>query len=52
MRGHFADLNATRRHGGKTWIAPKVMIREDVSNPKYARIDMAESLHIEGITFP
>lgn len=31
MRGHFADLNATRKHGGKTWIAPKVMIREDVS---------------------
>ena len=30
-RGYFADLSATRRHGGKTWIAPKVMIREDVS---------------------
>ncbi|PIL23340.1 hypothetical protein GSI_14651 [Ganoderma sinense ZZ0214-1] len=29
MRGHFSDLNATRKHGGKTWIAPKVMIRED-----------------------
>ncbi|KAI0676381.1 ATP10 protein-domain-containing protein [Trametes maxima] len=28
-RGYFTDLNATRRHGGKTWIAPKVMIRED-----------------------
>ncbi|KAI0703700.1 ATP10 protein-domain-containing protein [Cerioporus squamosus] len=28
-RGYFSDLNATRRHGGKTWIAPKVMIRED-----------------------
>ncbi|RPD61372.1 hypothetical protein L227DRAFT_592925 [Lentinus tigrinus ALCF2SS1-6] len=28
-RGYFYDLNATRRHGGKTWIAPKVMIRED-----------------------
>ncbi|KAI0754405.1 ATP10 protein-domain-containing protein [Daedaleopsis nitida] len=28
-RGYFADLSATRRHGGKTWIAPKVMIRED-----------------------
>ena len=31
-RGYFSDLNATRRHGGKTWIAPKVMIREDVSS--------------------
>ncbi len=30
-RGYFTDLNATRKHGGKTWIAPKVMIREDVS---------------------
>ncbi|KAI0631215.1 ATP10 protein-domain-containing protein [Trametes polyzona] len=28
-RGYFADLSATRRHGGKTWIAPKVMIRQD-----------------------
>ncbi|KAL1949056.1 hypothetical protein VTO73DRAFT_10862 [Trametes versicolor] len=28
-RGYFTDLNATRKHGGKTWIAPKVMIRED-----------------------
>ncbi|KAL6302989.1 ATP10 protein-domain-containing protein [Sparassis latifolia] len=28
-KGYFADLNATRRHGGKTWIAPRVMIRED-----------------------
>jgi hypothetical protein len=29
-KGYFTDLNATRRHGGKTWIAPNVMIREDV----------------------
>jgi ATPase complex subunit ATP10 len=29
-KGYFRDLNATRRHGGKTWIAPTVMIREDV----------------------
>ncbi|KAI0828640.1 ATP10 protein-domain-containing protein [Trametes gibbosa] len=29
VRGHFTDLNNTRKHGGKTWIAPKVMIRED-----------------------
>ncbi|THU92820.1 hypothetical protein K435DRAFT_671415 [Dendrothele bispora CBS 962.96] len=28
-RGYFHDLNATRQHGGKTWIAPKVLIRED-----------------------
>ena len=28
--GYFHDLNMTRRHGGKTWIAPKVLIREDV----------------------
>ncbi|KAL7277255.1 hypothetical protein ACG7TL_009108 [Trametes sanguinea] len=28
-RGYFSDLSATRHHGGKTWIAPKVMIRED-----------------------
>lgn len=28
--GYFHDLNMTRRHGGKTWIAPKVLIRENV----------------------
>jgi ATPase complex subunit ATP10 len=30
--GYFHDLNMTRKHGGKTWIAPKVLIREDVSS--------------------
>ncbi|KIP07311.1 hypothetical protein PHLGIDRAFT_89785 [Phlebiopsis gigantea 11061_1 CR5-6] len=30
-KGYFADLNATRRHGGKKWIAPPVLIREDKS---------------------
>ncbi|KAJ4470550.1 ATP10 protein-domain-containing protein [Lentinula edodes] len=30
-KGYFHDLNATRRHGGKTWIAPKVLIREEKS---------------------
>lgn len=29
-KGYFTDLNATRKHGGKTWIAPNVMIRADV----------------------
>ncbi|KAJ3535692.1 hypothetical protein NM688_g6941 [Phlebia brevispora] len=28
-KGYFTDLNATRRFGGKTWIAPRVLIRED-----------------------
>ncbi|EGN92870.1 hypothetical protein SERLA73DRAFT_116717 [Serpula lacrymans var. lacrymans S7.3] len=30
-KGYFTDLNATRHHGGKTWMAPSVMIREDKS---------------------
>ncbi|KAL0960067.1 hypothetical protein HGRIS_011715 [Hohenbuehelia grisea] len=30
-KGYFDDLNDTRRHGGKTWIAPKSLIREDKS---------------------
>jgi len=29
-KGYFHDMNMTRRHGGKTWIAPKVLIKEDV----------------------
>lgn len=28
-KGYFHDMNMTRRNGGKTWIAPKVLIRED-----------------------
>ncbi|KIY72359.1 hypothetical protein CYLTODRAFT_388706 [Cylindrobasidium torrendii FP15055 ss-10] len=30
-KGYFHDLNVTRRHGGKTWIAPKSLIRTDQS---------------------
>jgi ATPase complex subunit ATP10 len=30
-RGYFHDLNATRKYGGKTWIAPSKMIRQEVS---------------------
>jgi len=29
-KGYFHDLNATRKYGGKTWIAPSKMIREEV----------------------
>ncbi len=29
-KGYFHDLNMTRKHGGKTWIAPRVLIKEDV----------------------
>lgn len=28
--GYFYDLHMTRVHGGKTWMAPNVLIREDV----------------------
>ncbi|KAF8155882.1 ATP10 protein-domain-containing protein [Crassisporium funariophilum] len=28
-KGYFHDMNMTRKHGGKTWIAPRVLIRED-----------------------
>jgi len=30
-KGYYSDLNATRKHGGKTWIAPRTLIREDHS---------------------
>lgn len=29
--GYFHDLNMTRKFGGKTWVAPNVLILEDVS---------------------
>jgi len=28
--GYFYDLHMTRVHGGKTWMAPRVLLREDV----------------------
>ena len=28
--GYFYDLHMTRVHGGKTWMAPSVLIRQDV----------------------
>lgn len=28
-KGYYYDLNMTRKHGGKTWIANKSLIRED-----------------------
>ncbi|TCD65128.1 Mitochondrial ATPase complex subunit atp10 [Steccherinum ochraceum] len=31
-KGYFSDLNATRRQGGKMWVAPRVLIREDKAN--------------------
>jgi len=30
-KGYFHDMNMTRQYGGKTFIAPKVLIREDKS---------------------
>ena len=32
-RGYFHDYNIAKREGGgKQWVAPKVLIREDVSD--------------------
>ncbi|GLB42013.1 putative ATP10 protein [Lyophyllum shimeji] len=28
-KGYYYDINMTRKHGGKTWIASKSLIRED-----------------------
>ncbi|KAI6043922.1 ATPase assembly factor ATP10 [Pisolithus marmoratus] len=48
-KGYFTDLNATRRHGGKSWIAPNVMIREDKAlyfpNVTGSRLDTREEAH-------
>jgi hypothetical protein len=30
MTGYYADIHMLRFYGGKTWIAPKTLIREDV----------------------
>lgn len=29
-KGYFHDYNELRHQGGKSWIAPKTLIREDV----------------------
>ncbi|KAG6916737.1 hypothetical protein DXG01_005557 [Tephrocybe rancida] len=45
-RGYYYDMNMTRKHGGKTWIAPKSLIREDkalyLPNVKGKSIDIEE----------
>ncbi|KLO09002.1 hypothetical protein SCHPADRAFT_834571 [Schizopora paradoxa] len=28
-KGYYADFSATKKFGGKTWVAPKTLIRED-----------------------
>ncbi|KAH7886843.1 ATPase assembly factor ATP10 [Phlebopus sp. FC_14] len=52
-KGYFTDLNATRRHGGKTWIAPNVMIREDKAlyfpNISGSRLDTRQKTHTADI---
>ncbi|KAF5381328.1 hypothetical protein D9615_008389 [Tricholomella constricta] len=45
-KGYYYDMNMTRKHGGKTWIAPKALIREDkalyLPNIKGKSIDTSE----------
>ncbi|KIJ59383.1 hypothetical protein HYDPIDRAFT_118605 [Hydnomerulius pinastri MD-312] len=52
-KGYFTDLNATRRHGGKTWVAPGVMIREDKAlyfpNISGSRLDTRAKTHTTDI---
>ena len=52
-KGYFHDLNMTRRHGGKTWIAPHVLIREDVRSSAIPllRVDLIPWLR-KHFTFP
>lgn len=44
-KGYFHDLNMTRRHGGKTWIAPNVLIKEEVLHPFFflSRLSLADN---------
>ncbi|KAF8068725.1 ATP10 protein-domain-containing protein, partial [Lyophyllum atratum] len=45
-KGYYYDMNMTRKHGGKTWIANKALIREDkalyLPNMKGKSIDTSE----------
>ncbi|KAI0052069.1 hypothetical protein FA95DRAFT_1580191 [Auriscalpium vulgare] len=47
--GYFYDLHMTRVHGGKTWMAPNVLIREDKAlyfpNIMGNRLDNGEQTH-------
>ncbi|KAI0346443.1 hypothetical protein BDW22DRAFT_1461829 [Trametopsis cervina] len=49
QKGGFEDLNATRRHGGKTWIAPPVLIRESKAryfpNVVGASLENSDTVH-------
>ncbi|KAI6107585.1 ATPase assembly factor ATP10 [Pisolithus croceorrhizus] len=41
-KGYFTDLNATRRHGGKSWIAPESLYFPNVTG---SRLDTREQAH-------
>lgn len=53
-KGYYHDLNMTRKHGGKTWIAPKVLIREDVRSNVVIRVHISykdqKALYLPNIT--
>ena len=45
-------MNMTRRHGGKTWIAPKVLIREDVSTFSLYNIPQLDMIYQKALFLP
>ncbi len=42
-KGYYSDFSATKKHGGKTWVAPTTLIKEDVSlQARSQRIDIID----------
>lgn len=35
-KGYYSDFYATKQHGGKAWVAPRTLIREDVRSLTYS----------------
>lgn len=51
-RGYYYDMNMTRKHGGKTWIAPQSLIREDVGYDSGKQQGGAYRLDQKALYFP
>jgi mitochondrial ATPase complex subunit ATP10 len=52
QKGYYKDILDTRFHGGKTWIAPKVLIKEDVRNCSCSPFGVPDSTAQKALYLP
>ena len=52
QKGYYKDILDTRFHGGKTWIAPKVLVKEDVRNCSRFPFGVPDSIAQKALYLP